>query len=225
MGPFIVMKSKFVLLFLILLPLFAEAKTDKYFYSSFQTGYGNAICEYSKQRKREQGGLQTYGLSLGFMYVYKRWNFELGLSYFTSGVNFIDGYAFISEHVYGPHTYYHLGIPVSAGYNLIQTKRLSISGDLGAVASANPGFLITEPGQPRTFIGYIGNGSLANTAYSLWVTASFTANIRFTNRLSFFVRPQVQCIMTDFTGGKYSYDIVQQRNYIAGLALGIKAKI
>ncbi len=209
----------------------STAQSKLYVQPSVNFGMGNSQTSSTTNAvKPETKSTLTYGAGLGIGYLLGDFRLETGLRYDISGFR----HNLVFSNISGPfdgevtYKYHHFSIPLQAGYEVKLGKRFSITPLVGVMFSYNAG------GSTRlNSIIHESNSKIPSEAFSnmynrvsLWGTGSVQFNYKLSNKVSIFIAPTVQYMLSNFHNSPS--DVVfksTQRNYNIGLQAGVRISL
>lgn len=209
----------------------STAQSKLYIQPSVNFGVGSSQTSSNTNAvKPEIKSTLTYGAGLGIGYRLGDLRLETGLRYDISGFRHNLIYSNISGPFEGEVTYkyHHISVPLSVGYEIKIGKRFSITPLVGVMASYNAGGSNKVSGVPFEAGGKMDSkffGDMYNRL-SIWGTGSIRFNYQLSNKVSIFIAPTAQYMISNFQNtSSNSLFKSSLRNYNIGCAIGVSINL
>ena len=215
------------LIFIILICVAMQGKAQN-IYIQPEIGYGitNAHIKdyYSTPLSTSSVGSYHYQISLGKTLGHLVWG--TGLSFLRTGFehtvsNIPDPYGSTAQ--YGKYNwyFYHLALPLYAGYTISAGKRIRVTPDIGPEIAYNLGGSVQQPGEQTT--NHVDDFTANHNTLSIFGMARINVAFRLNKQLSIVLAPEALYMLTNFyaTPGNIAGSATE-RNYAYLFNAGIK---
>ena len=225
------LKSLF-LLFCSLSSMTLHAQNGIYVKPSVGVGLSSVISNYDHPTST----IYNYNLRMGVGYERNKWRIETGVRYFTTGyknaeylvfennINTTTGVITGSEKVNNTYTFTHIAVPVSIGYKIPLTKKLSLVPMAGALVSYNLKCHLKSVTDIYTYSVDYPQEEFERTynRINVWGSAAINLEYKVGRRLKVAGGLQTDFMLNTMINSKFYSQNYHQYNYDGTINIGVK---